>query len=110
MEKEFKCPNCGYTPARCSRCNKKIGEHWTETMSSGKVYIKHSSMLPHALFNINYHTHEDVTSWKHPLIKKLDGQQVTLSWDADNLYKLCPKCNEELLQTLGRFFFLKGEF
>jgi|AVFP01.1.fsa_nt_gi hypothetical protein len=99
----------------CSRCGGKIdGDRWENGWPNyGYIHLGFAAQAFGALAGMEHiasREHFEAWSKRHKAMTKNDAQEVVFEWgagykyDSSDRYRLCYKCQKELLKTIGAFF------
>ena len=96
----------------CDRCGSfDIDNHWTNGTgwNAGEIILFRASQVCNPLYGGTKACaevqHIKASNVPHKLIKDQTGQRVILRWgQTTESYRLCPKCQTELIRRVGEFF------
>lgn len=105
----MKCDKCGCMcecERSCSRCGKKIPQHWSEEWPVFcNIRIgRHSRILDAICKGTDW----DV-AYQHPAYDSDNCQELRLSWSNMSKWPICSKCQDEFLRMIGSFLGLLKE-
>lgn len=89
---------------KCSHCGGSLGEGWESNCNNGTIRMTISSC------SLNYLWGDDHGKigfgFDHPAMtdKRNDYQNIEFNWNSQGNYRICRKCQCELLGVIGNFF------
>lgn len=104
----------------CSRCGEVCNpsDSWKyDWPNYGTITLGASSVINWALLrrvgmkqkfdytNHNAEFNRSIINEQHPAVEKFGFQEVKIKWSSDSKYRLCWDCQQELIETIGEFFF-----
>jgi hypothetical protein len=84
---------------KCSHCGGVLTGGWEGSCNRGSISLEYSSLALNALFGEGYN------DFDHPVMTPNNTHQhIELSWNSQGKYRICRKCQRELMKTIGDFF------